>query len=78
MFIPEGIARILQKLEDNGYEAYVVGGAVRDDIMGRKVNDYDITTSAPADETERIFKDETVATLGKKFGIFRAFLSLPF
>lgn len=68
MFIPEGIARILQKLEDNGYEAYVVGGAVRDDIMGRKVNDYDITTSAPADETERIFKDETVATLGKKFG----------
>ncbi len=68
MFVPEGIARILKKLEDNGFEAYIVGGAVRDSIMGRNVNDYDITTSAPADETERIFKDETVATLGKKFG----------
>ena len=68
MFVPEGIARILKKLEDNGFEAYIVGGAVRDFIMGRNINDYDITTSAPADETERIFKDETVATLGKKFG----------
>ena len=68
MFVPEGIARILKRLEDNGFEAYIVGGAVRDFIMGREINDYDITTSAPADETERIFKDETVATLGKKFG----------
>lgn len=68
LFVPEGIARILKRLDDNGYEAYIVGGAVRDSIMGRKVNDYDITTSAPAEETEKIFKDETVATLGKKFG----------
>lgn len=68
MFLPDGIARIIKKLNDNGFEAYVVGGAVRDYIMGRKVNDYDITTSAAADETERIFKDDVVATMGKKFG----------
>lgn len=68
MFLPDGIARIIKKLNDNGFEAYVVGGAVRDYIMGRKVNDYDITTSAKADETERIFKDDVVATMGKKFG----------
>ena len=43
---PEGIQRMLQILNDNGFEAYVVGGAIRDTLMGKKPKDYDITTNA--------------------------------
>ena len=68
MIIPDGILNILNKLEENGYEAYIVGGAVRDHIMGRPVHDYDITTSALPDDTERLFSDSIVASIGKKFG----------
>ena len=39
-------AEVIQRLEDAGYEAYAVGGCVRNSIMGIPVSDYDITTSA--------------------------------
>lgn len=68
LFIPDGILNILNKFEENGFEAYVVGGAVRDHIMDRCVHDYDITTSALPDETEKLFGDQVVASIGKKFG----------
>ncbi|HCF82859.1 MAG TPA: polynucleotide adenylyltransferase, partial [Ruminococcaceae bacterium] len=41
MRIPEQIAEILAKLEAAGFEAYVVGGCVRDGIMGKTAHDYD-------------------------------------
>ena len=44
--IPPGAAKILHVLEDHGYEAYVVGGCVRDSLLGRDPHDWDITTSA--------------------------------
>lgn len=46
---------ILEKLEDNGFEAYFVGGAVRDAIIGRDISDVDIATSATPDEVKKIF-----------------------
>ena len=44
--IPPAAARILRVLEENGFEAYVVGGCVRDSLLGRAPHDWDITTSA--------------------------------
>ena len=44
--MPKKVEYIIKKLQDNGYEAYIVGGCVRDSILGRVPGDWDITTSA--------------------------------
>ena len=54
--IPEDVAYILHTLTDHGYEAYIVGGCVRDSILGRIPNDWDVTTSAEPKETKPLFK----------------------
>lgn len=56
MKIPENAASILQTLQDNGYEAYVVGGCVRDMILGREPGDWDITTSAKPLQVKALFR----------------------
>ncbi len=53
--IPEKAGRILSMLHEAGYEAYVVGGCVRDSILGREPDDWDITTSARPEEIKRVF-----------------------
>jgi len=53
--IPEQVNMILEKLHDSGHEAYVVGGCVRDALLGREPNDWDITTSALPSEVKEIF-----------------------
>ncbi|NLK28068.1 MAG: CCA tRNA nucleotidyltransferase [Clostridiales bacterium] len=53
--IPEKVNYIIDKLTQNGYEAYVVGGCVRDMVLGRVPEDWDITTSATPGEVKRIF-----------------------
>ena len=44
--MPENVRKIIEKLEEAGFEAYAVGGCIRDSILGRRPNDWDITTSA--------------------------------
>ena len=56
MKIPEYVENIMEKLEGAGYEAYLVGGCVRDLLMERKPYDWDITTNAKPDEIQKIFK----------------------
>lgn len=53
--LPEKVDRIITTLQSHGYEAYAVGGCVRDSILGRKPEDWDITTSAMPDETKALF-----------------------
>ena len=53
--IPEQVNTILDKLHQSGHEAYVVGGCVRDALLGREPNDWDITTSALPSEVKEIF-----------------------
>ena len=48
---------IINKLCDNGYDAYIVGGYVRDSLLGIKSNDVDITTNAKPKEIKAIFPD---------------------
>ena len=59
-----------KKLLENGYEAYVVGGCVRDFIMGTESNDIDITTNATLEQQQEIFGDalETHSSGGMVFG----------
>ena len=55
--LPENAEFIIKRLETAGFEAYVVGGCVRDMLMGREVNDFDITTSSLPEETKSVFSD---------------------
>jgi poly(A) polymerase len=58
---------IVRTLQGSGYEAYLVGGCVRDILLGREPEDYDIATGATPDEVMRIFP-ETYA-VGAQFGV---------
>ena len=66
VLIPPKVKMILGILSENGYEAYVVGGCVRDSILARNPSDWDITTSAKPEDVCRIFH-RTVGT-GLKHG----------
>lgn len=66
--LPIYIEEIIDRLQENKYEAYVVGGAVRDMVMGIEPKDYDITTNCLPDEIENIFSDKNIVKVGKKYG----------
>lgn len=53
--LPERVDRIITILQNHGYEAYAVGGCVRDSVLGREPEDWDITTSAMPEETKALF-----------------------
>lgn len=53
--LPEKVSSIIKALEEAGYEAYAVGGCVRDSVLGRNPQDWDITTSAKPQEVKRLF-----------------------
>ncbi len=54
--LPNKVNHIIRKLQEHGYEAYAVGGCVRDSILGRIPDDWDITTSATPLETKALFE----------------------
>lgn len=54
--IPEEVLRIAGKLEDAGFETWCVGGAVRDNLLGEKNTDFDLTTAARPEEVRRLFR----------------------
>lgn len=62
---------VLGRLEKAGYESYLVGGFVRDRIMGRASSDVDIATKARPNQIEEVFKDFKIIDVGKKFGTIR-------
>ncbi|SDW65635.1 CCA tRNA nucleotidyltransferase [Tepidimicrobium xylanilyticum] len=66
--IPDYVEKILEKLEKEGYQAYVVGGSIRDMLLGKNPKDYDITTDAKPFELEDIFSDFKTISVGKEFG----------
>lgn len=55
--IPKKIIDVVNKIEKNGFEIYIVGGAVRDLITGRPLYDWDFTTNAKPEEIQQIFPD---------------------
>ena len=59
---------VLERLEDSGYKAYLVGGCLRDMMMGREPHDFDIATSAEPETVMSIFSDFEVIPTGIKHG----------
>jgi tRNA nucleotidyltransferase (CCA-adding enzyme) len=57
MEIPQYISEIIGKISSAGFEAYIVGGCVRDLLTGKKPNDWDITTNAHPEQILKIFED---------------------
>lgn len=54
--LPEKVAYVLKELQAYGYEAYAVGGCVRDALLGREPEDWDITTSAKPEQVKAVFR----------------------
>lgn len=54
--MPDNAAKIIDTLQKAGYEAYIVGGCVRDAILGKVPDDWDITTSAKPEQVKALFK----------------------
>lgn len=65
---------IVEKLEDAGFETYLVGGCVRDELLYRDNFDIDITSQARPDEILEVFKDYKTIDIGKKFGTIKVIL----
>ena len=67
--IPENILFVMTKLRDAKFEANVVGGCVRDTLLGRTPKDWDLTTNATPDEIKEVFRDfPIISNNGEKHG----------
>lgn len=66
--LPSPVQEIIKRLKDKNYSAYVVGGCVRDSLLGKNPKDWDICTSATPDEIEEVFKNEKIIETGIKHG----------
>lgn len=71
--IPNDVYKILEKIEEAGFEAYIVGGAVRDFYLGIEPHDWDITTNATPEQVKNIFK-KTIDT-GLQHGTVTAMIN---
>ncbi len=65
---PKPVCDALRLLHQNGFSAYAVGGCVRDSLLGLSPEDWDLTTSARPEETERVFADFRVVETGLRHG----------
>ncbi len=68
IYLPPEVCYVIDKLTSAGYEAYAVGGCVRDHLMGKTPGDYDVTTSARPEEMLRVFSSDRVIETGLKHG----------
>lgn len=73
--VPNGALSVLERLENAGYEAYVVGGCVRNALLGITPDDFDITTSARPEETEKVFSELRTVETGIKHGTVTVILN---
>lgn len=68
IYIPDVVNDIIKKLNNANYEAYVVGGAVRDSLMNKAPHDWDICTSALPEEIMEVFEGEEIIPTGLQHG----------
>ncbi|MBQ2729469.1 MAG: HD domain-containing protein [Clostridia bacterium] len=71
--MPDDILEILSLMKSNGISAYVVGGAVRDILMGRMPDDYDMAAECLPDDLIRAFSDRKTVDTGIRFGTLSVF-----
>ena len=68
MNLPKNVNTIISMLESKGFQCYVVGGCVRNMLMGITPKDYDLTTNAKPDEIIEIFREYKTFDNGIKHG----------
>ena len=68
MLIPAAVARCMEALEQAGFEAYCVGGCVRDRLLGQEPHDFDLCASATPEEMKTLFHDQNLVLAGEKHG----------
>ena len=68
MYLPDEVKTVICKLSSAGFEAYVVGGAVRDALLGNSPHDYDLCTSATPEQMRTVFGSERIIDTGIKHG----------
>ena len=73
--LPGEVSQALERLERAGWEAWAVGGCVRDSLLGEKPADWDLCTDAPPEETLRCFAEERCVTAGIKHGTVAVWLA---
>lgn len=71
MNIPQDIVEVFHKFNTSGRKLFVVGGSVRDHVMNKKPEDFDMATDAMPDEIERILLGYDLDYTGKAFGVIR-------
>ena len=69
MDLPNSVLKMNQIFKENGYELYVVGGAVRDLLYGSEPKDFDLVTNAKPEEIKFILNMYRTIELGEQFGI---------
>jgi len=69
--IDQDALRIIERLRENGHEAYIVGGAVRDLLLGRKPKDFDIVTDAQPPRIKRVFRNARI--IGRRFRLVHVY-----
>lgn len=67
-YLPQNVSMIIDKLEYNGFDTYIVGGCVRDSILGKKPKDYDIATAASPEQVKKCFRGYKIIDSGIKHG----------
>jgi tRNA nucleotidyltransferase (CCA-adding enzyme) len=75
MKLPSSVTQAINLLEAVGYEAVVVGGAVRDHLLGMTPHDYDISTNALPDQIKAVFQNYHTLDIGIKHGTVTVFIN---
>lgn len=68
MMLPESVLYAITKIEQAGFEAYAVGGCVRDSLLKKSPDDWDITTSALPEDIQKLFREHSVIPTGIRHG----------
>ena len=80
MSLPEEVKKIIKKLQDSDFEGYAVGGCVRDLLLGKEPQDWDVTTNAKPEEIQKLFPEHvyenTFGTIAIKTGSEKPELAL--
>jgi hypothetical protein len=73
--IPEDISELNHIFKRNGFELFIVGGAIRDALLGKSPKDYDLATNALPDKVEEMMNTNNIRTIatGKAFGVINVF-----
>ena len=74
MYLPDDVKYLINRLNRSGFEAYAVGGCVRDSLLGLHPNDWDITTDCPPERLKAVFVDLRLIETGLRHGTLTVLL----